>query len=349
MITAFHGLILVTAPGTLINSRVRPGCATAPGSSQASGEAWQARAVADLLMLLDAPSLYFRAFHGIPETAVKAPDGSPVNAVRGLLDFIGYLVKSRRPSHLVACMDADWRPEFRVAAVPSYKAHRLAPSGPRGQENVPAGLVAQIPVIEEVLDALGIVRLGVAGYEADDVIGTLASTATLPVEVVTGDRDLFQLVDDARDVRVLYIARGVGNLEVVDEAGVRKRYDIPGRSYADFATLRGDPSDGLPGVAGVGQKTAAALVRTYGSLPGILAAAADPSSGIAPTVRRRLADASDYLAVAPEVVRVVRDLPVPTLDTRLPREPRDPDALVALSDRWNLDGPLNRVLAALPR
>jgi 5'-3' exonuclease len=300
--------------------------------------------VADVLMLLDAPSLYFRAFHGIPEASVTAPDGAPVNAVRGLLDFVGFLVKTRRPSHLVACMDADWRPAFRVAALPSYKAHRLAPGG---VENVPAGLVAQIPVIEQVLDALGIARVGVPGYEADDVIGTLATTATLPVEVVTGDRDLFQLVDDERQVRVLYTARGVGNLEVVDEAGVTKRYDIPGRSYADYATLRGDPSDGLPGVPGVGEKTAAALVRSYGSLPQILEAVADPGSGISPTVRRRMVDASDYLSVAPAVVRVARDVPVPDLDTRLPKQPRDPDTLVALSDRWNLDGPLNRVLAAL--
>jgi len=324
-----------------------PGCAGVIRSTDSGRRRlwpWQALAVADLLMLLDAPSLYFRAFHGIPESSVTAADGTPVNAVRGLLDFVGRLVRTRRPSHVVACMDADWRPAFRVAALPSYKAHRLAPGG---AENVPAGLVPQIPVIEQVLDALGIARLGVAGYEADDVIGTLASTATLPVEVVTGDRDLFQLVDDARGVQVLYIARGVGNLEVVDEADVTKRYDIPGRAYADFATLRGDPSDGLPGVAGVGGKTAAALVRTYGSLPRILEAAADPSSGIAPTVRRRLAAASDYLAVAPAVVQVVRDLPVPALDTRLPRQPRDPEALVALADRWNLDGPLNRVLAAL--
>jgi 5'-3' exonuclease len=302
--------------------------------------------VADVLMLLDAPSMYFRAFHGIPEASVTAPDGSPVNAVRGLLDFIGYLVKNRRPSHMVACMDADWRPAFRVAALPSYKAHRLAP-GAGSVENVPAGLVPQIPVIEQVLDALGIAQLGVAGYEADDVIGTLAATASSPVEVVTGDRDLFQLVDDERSVRVLYIARGVGNLEVVDEAGVTKRYGIPGRAYADFATLRGDPSDGLPGVPGVGEKTAAALVRTYGSLTGILAAVADPSSGLSPTVRRRLAAAADYLKVAPSVVGVARDLPVPSLDTRLPRKPRDPEMLVALSDRWNLDGPLNRVLSAL--
>jgi 5'-3' exonuclease len=300
--------------------------------------------VADLLMLLDAPSLYFRAFHGIPET-VTAPDGTPVNAVRGLLDFMANLIRTRRPTHLVAAMDAEWRPAFRVAAVPSYKAHRLAPSG--REEQIPSGLIPQVPIIEETLDALGIAQLGMPGYEADDVLGTLAVTATLPVEVVTGDRDLFQLVDDSRPVRVLYTARGVGNLEVVDEAGVTKRYDIPGRSYADFATLRGDPSDGLPGVAGIGAKTAADLVRRHGSLPAILDAAKDPRSGLAPTVRRRLLDAATYLEAAPEVVRVVRDLPVPALDTKLPTAPRDPGRLVELSDRWNLDSPLNRLLASL--
>jgi 5'-3' exonuclease len=185
------------------------------------------------------------------------------------------------------------------------------------------------------------------GYEADDVIGTLACTATCPVDVVTGDRDLFQLVDDERRVRVLYIARGVSKLEIVDEAAVRKKYGIPGRSYAAFATLRGDPSDGLPGVPGVGDKTAAALITAHGDVPGVLAAAADPASGIAPGLRGKLLAAADYLAVAPAVVGVVRDLPVPELDARLPTGPRDPEALLTLSDRWGLAGPLNRVLHVL--
>jgi 5'-3' exonuclease len=295
------------------------------------------------LMLLDAPSLYFRAFFGVPDT-VRAPDGTPVNAVRGLLDFIATLVKLRRPTHLVACLDADWRPAFRVAALPSYKAHRVAQGN---AEEVPDDLEIQVPIMLEVLDALGIAHLGIAGHEADDVIGTLATTATCPVDVVTGDRDLFQLVDDERRVRVLYIARGVSKLEIVDEAMVTKKYAIPGRSYAAFATLRGDPSDGLPGVPGVGDKTAAALISAHGDVPGVLAAAADPASGIAPGLRGKLLAAADYLAVAPTVVGVVRDLPVPKLDAGLRAGPRDPEALLALSDRWGLAGPLNRVLHVL--
>ena len=294
-------------------------------------------------MLLDAPSMYFRAFYGVPES-VQAPDGTPVNAVRGFLDFVSTLVKSRRPTHVVACFDYDWRPAFRVAALPTYKTHRLAPAG---GEEIPDLLTPQVPVIEAVLDALGLARLGMAGYEADDVIGTLATVAPGEVEVVTGDRDLFQLVDDARGVRILYIARGISKLEVVDEAGVTAKYGIPGRSYAAFATLRGDPSDGLPGVAGVGDKTAAALVTAHGDIPAIQAAAEDPATGLSPAVRRKLLGAAPYLAVAPAVVEVVRDLPVPPLATAIPAAPRDPEALLALSDRWGLASPLNRILNTL--
>ncbi len=295
-------------------------------------------------MVLDTPSLYFRAFYGVPDSVV-APDGSPVNAVRGLLDFVARLVTDRRPTHLVAAMDADWRPAFRVAAIPSYKAHRVAPEG---GELVPDALSPQVAIIEEVLDALGLPHFGVAGYEADDVLGTLVTRATSPVDVVTGDRDLFQLVNDERGVRILYTAaRGVGRAEVIDEAAVTAKYGIPGRAYADFATLRGDPSDGLPGVPGIGEKTAAALITRYADLPGLMAAldAGDPAMPAG--ARLKLDAARAYLAVASNVVKVACDVPLPGYDDLLPRSPRDPARLVELSERWGLDSPLNRVLAAL--
>jgi 5'-3' exonuclease len=297
------------------------------------------------LMLLDAASLYFRAFFGVPES-MTAPDGTPVNAVRGLLDFIARLITVRKPDRLVACLDEDWRPAFRVAAVPSYKAHRLL-NAARNIEDIPPTLVAQVPIILEVLDALGLTHVGAAGFEADDVIGTLAAHDSGPVDVVTGDRDLFQVVDDSREVRILYTARGVGRHEVIDESVITAKYGIPGRAYAAFATLRGDPSDGLPGVAGVGDKTAATLISRFGDIDGLLAAVDDPGSDMAPTLRRKLADARDYLAVAPLVVAVRTDVPIPDLDASLPAEPRDPEALVDLGERWNLDSSLNRVLNAL--
>jgi 5'-3' exonuclease len=308
-------------------------------------QAWHPRAVTprpEKLLLLDTPSLYFRAFFGVPDT-ITAPDGTPVNAVRGLLDFVARLVTDRSPTHLVAAMDYDWRPAFRVAAIPSYKAHRVA-SG--DEEQVPDALTPQVAVIEDVLAALGVPVIGVDGYEADDVIGTLATSSARPVDVVTGDRDLFQLVDDQRGVRILYTARGVGRHEIVDEAAVTAKYGIPGRSYADFATLRGDPSDGLPGVPGVGEKTAAALVTRYGSLEAILAALDNGDTAMPAGARTKLAAARDYLEVAPVVVAVATDVPVPAHDGVVPTSPQDPEELLRLSERWGLDSSLNRVLTA---
>ncbi|SFJ39286.1 5'-3' exonuclease [Streptosporangium canum] len=294
------------------------------------------------LMLLDTPSLYFRAFYGVPES-MTAPDGMPVNAVRGLIDMIATLIRQHSPGELVACMDADWRPAFRVAAIPTYKAHRVATGD---VEEVPDTLAPQVPVIEQVLDAVGIARLGVPGYEADDVMGTLAVSAKGQVDIVTGDRDMFQLVDDAQPIRVLYTARGVKNLDLVDEAAVAAKYGVPGRSYADFATLRGDPSDGLPGVPGVGDKTAAALITRFGSLEALLRAV-DEDGDLTAGQRAKLSAARDYLRVAPAVVQVARDVPIPELDLALPRRARDPRALAALVERYGLGGPVGRLSEAL--
>jgi 5'-3' exonuclease len=296
------------------------------------------------LMLLDSASLYFRAFYGIPADSMTAPDGTPVNAVRGLLDMIARLTRSRRPARLVACMDADWRPAFRVAAISSYKEHR---ANPDGTELVPDALTAQIPVIKEVLAAAGVAMASAPGYEADDVIGTLATRDEGPVDVVTGDRDLFQLVDDSRQVRVVYTARGMAKLEVVDEAAVTKRYQIPGRSYAAFAALRGDPSDGLPGVPGVGEKTAAALVRVFGTVEAMLAALDQGHGGFPMGSRAKLVAARDYLEAALPVVRVADDAPLPPLNGRLPVTPADPRRLAELDQRWYLGSSLGRMSAAL--
>ncbi|SDY97015.1 5'-3' exonuclease [Micromonospora pattaloongensis] len=296
------------------------------------------------LLLVDAPSLYFRAFFGIPTSAAKAPDGSPVNAVRGFLDMLATLIRTRRPDRLVCALDYDWRPHWRVALLPSYKAHRLSPTG---GEVVPDELTPQVPLILEVLDAMGIAATGATGYEADDVIGTLATTQPGPVEVASGDRDLFQLIDDAKPVRLLYCGRGVAKLQDCDDQAVQGLYGVPAAAYADFAALRGDPSDGLPGVAGVGEKTAARLIGRYGSLDGILTALDQPGSGFAPGLRAKLLAARDYLAVAPTVVRVARDAPLSPLDPTLPTAPADPDRLLTLAEKWNLAGATRRLVDAV--
>jgi 5'-3' exonuclease len=299
-------------------------------------------------MLLDTAALYFRAFYGVPDT-VRAPNGMPVNAVRGLLDIIARLVTEFEPTELVACWDDDWRPQWRVDLIPTYKAHRVAEVLPTGSvEEVPDLLTPQVAVIREVLDALGIPIIGAPHHEADDVIGTLASHSAIPVDVVTGDRDLFQLVDDSRDVRVIYTGRGMAHLETLTDAALEARYGVTPAQYADFATMRGDASDGLPGVAGVGEKTAVALLSTYGNLDGIVAAAADAAAGMAPPVRGRILAAADYLAVAPTVVKVVRDLKLPDFDARIRAiTPDRASELDRLDAQWALGSSLKRVLEAL--
>ena len=304
-------------------------------------------------MLLDTASLYFRAFFGVPDS-VRAPDGTPVNAVRGLLDFITRLVGEYHPTHLACCWDNDWRPQWRVDLIPSYKSHRVAaPLRTEGEggkhwiEEVPDPLQAQIPVIEEVLEAFGIAVVGADGYEADDVIGTLATNAGMPVDIVTGDRDLFQLVDDEAEVRVLYVARGVGRHERITNEVVREKYGVDASQYADLATLRGDSSDGLPGVPGIGEKIAASLLRKFGDIESLRKAAADDGAELSPGQRRKILDAAGYLEVAPRVVAVARDLDLDDPDLTLPLTPADPERLAELAERWGLDSPAARLVETL--
>ncbi|MFV0534388.1 MAG: 5'-3' exonuclease H3TH domain-containing protein [Cumulibacter sp.] len=297
-------------------------------------------------MLLDSASLYYRAFYGVPAT-MTAPDGTANNAVRGFLDMIARLIDTHSPNGFVACLDNDWRPAFRTDAIPSYKLHRLADETANA-EDTPEDLVPQVPAILQVIDALGICSVGVDGTEADDVIGTIAATGG-PYDVVTGDRDLFQVIDDARGVRVLYTARGLGNLEVMNDAALMAKYGVLPSQYVDFAILRGDPSDGLPGVRGIGEKTAAALLNHYANLDEMRSAAAAGEPGpIKPAQRSNLNAASDYLDVARTVVAVRRDLQI-DVDPALPTEVADPELLDDLVAQWGIASSIERVNAALAR
>ncbi|MHB8188740.1 MAG: 5'-3' exonuclease [Dermatophilaceae bacterium] len=301
------------------------------------------------LMLLDSASLYFRAFYGVPDQR-RSPDEPQTNAVRGFLDMIATLVSTHRPTHLVACWDNDWRPAFRVNAIPTYKTHRLT-EGSTVQEESPENLTPQVPLIVDTLQALGIARIGSDGYEADDVIGTLTHRARgrQLVDVVTGDRDLFQLVDDDAGVRVLYTARGgVRDPDVVTQMFLQSKYLVPtGQAYADMATLRGDASDGLPGVAGIGEKTAATLINRYGDLAGLRRALAAGDPQIKGAQRTRLEAASAYLDVAPTVVQVALDAPIPDFDASLPRTVVDSTLLSSLASTYGLTTPINRLMTAL--
>ena len=280
-----------------------------------------------MLLLVDYSSLLYRAFHSLPDTV-------PMQGVLGFLNMLARLLADRRPDRCAIAVDDDWRPAFRVDAIPAYKAHRVAEDG----EEDPVG--PQEEVGREVLAALGFAVVGAAGFEAEDVIATIAARTRGAIEVVSGDRDLFALVRDP-DVRVLYPLTGVTKLAVVDEAEITRRYGIPGRGYGDFALLRGDPSDGLPGVPGIGEKTAAQLVARYGSLDGILAA-----TDVPPAVARRLYDAREYLAAARRVVLPRTDVPLPRLSLALPRRPAHPRTVARLAAAHRLGGAIGRVQAA---
>lgn len=313
-------------------------------------------------MVFDTASLYFRSFFGVPRS-MTAPDGTPVNAVRGLMDSLARLIEQYRPAAIACAWDNDWRPTWRVDLVPSYKAQRVAPG--RESEVIGAGgagavsgqaeetadeLAVQVPMILEVLAAFGIPVIGVDDHEADDVLGSLARQADRPVLVVTGDRDLFQLAtgaDAEPSVRVIYVGKGVAKHDLVDSEWVEAKYGVRADQYVDFAVLRGDPSDGLPGVAGIGEKSAAQLIQTYGGLDDIAAAASDPGSSMSAGLRKKLEGAIDYLGPAQVVVQVVTDLDLHCPDLTIAGLERDDAAIADLTERWDLGTSTTRLTSAL--
>lgn len=309
------------------------------------------------LLLLDGASMWFRSYFGVP-SSITAPDGRPVNAVRGFIDSMAVVIGQQRPKRLAVCLDLDWRPQFRVDLIPSYKAHRVAEPEPEGTpdiEEVPDDLTPQVDMIMQLMDAFGIPTAGAEGFEADDVLGTLAARERAdPVVVVSGDRDLLQVVaDDPVPVRVLYLGRGLAKATLFGPAEVAENYAVPpdraGPAYAELALLRGDPSDGLPGVPGVGEKTAATLLAQHGSLEQILAAARDPKSKMAKGLRAKLLGATDYIEAAGRVVRVATDAPI-TLSTRsdrLPLAAADPQRTATLATEFGVGSSIARLQKAL--
>lgn len=291
--------------------------------------------------------MYYRAFYAVPES-VTAPDGTPSGAVRGFLEMAATLLDQFPATDVVFAWDEDWRPAWRVALIPSYKTHRVDEAAVSGEvtEVVPDLLGPQIDAIAQILDAMGVARVGHIGHEADDILGALAVSHGGPARIVTGDRDLFQLVDDASDIAVVSITKGVKNLELVTDDYLVARYGITGRQYADFATLRGDASDGLPGVAGVGEKTASALIARYGSLTGVLDAAVDTDTDMKAGVRAKILAGTDYVECAQQVVRVRTDAPLPAV-LSVPAAPADEQGMLLLAQEWGVTKQVARLRKAL--
>lgn len=300
-------------------------------------------------LYFDTATLYYRAFFAVPESIV-APDGTPSGGVRGFLDMVSAIAKQFPAKEVVFAWDDDWRPQWRVDLVPSYKLHRVdeevSDQPEAAVEVIPDALSPQIGAISYFLDAIGLPRLGQIGHEADDVLGALVAKSTAPCDVVTGDRDLFQLVSDQAGNRVISITKGVKNLEVVDDSYLANRYGITGAQYADFSMLRGDPSDGLPGVKGVGEKTAAKLINDFGDIVGLLAAAKDDKCVLAPAVRRNILESQDYMKAAGKVVRVKTTARLPK-NLSLPSAVKDPAALSLLMQAWGVEKQVARLLKTL--
>ena len=296
------------------------------------------------LMLLDSASLWYRAYYGMPDTLL-APDGTPIHAVRGFIDMSARLIGIYKPDRIVACLDGDWRPTWRVELFPDYKANRLEEEG--DEEEEPETLTPQIPILLDLLDLFGIPVVGVDDFEADDVMATYAEVEKGPIRIVTGDRDLFQMVDDKRDIKVVYLAKGVSAHDLVDLKYVSEKYQIPGERYALFAMFRGDPSDGLPGVRGISEKGAALIASNFANADEAIAAAHAGHESLSASLAKKIIAGVDYLKIAPTVVQVARNVAMPKIDLTMPKAPSDLAAIYQFKERYGLGASVDRLISAL--
>lgn len=295
------------------------------------------------LMLLDSASLWYRAFFGMPDTLVS-PSGLQVNAIRGYLDMTSKLINLYKPNRIVACLEGDWRPSWRVELFPEYKMNRLDESG---EEEEPDTLSPQIPILLDLLEALGVPMLGVDDYEADDLMATFAVNQPGPVRIVTGDRDLFQLVDDKRDVKVVYLAKGIANHDLVDLKWIEQKYEIPGDRYGLFAMIRGDASDGLPGIKGIGEKGAASIARQFTNLDEVMKAATNDDERLTTNIRKKLLESAEYAKIAPKLVGCATDVSIPKMKIDLPIRPLDSKKIQDMKEEFGLGTSVDRIMNAL--
>jgi 5'-3' exonuclease len=295
------------------------------------------------LMLLDSASLWYRAYFGMPDNLLS-PSGEPVNAIRGYLDMTSKLVSQYKPKRLVACIEGDWRPSWRVELFPEYKANRL---DVEGEEEEPDTLGPQIPILLDLLEAFKIPIVGVDDYEADDVMASYTVSEPGPIKIVTGDRDLFQLVDDKRKISVVYLAKGIANHDHVDLRWISQKYDIPGERYALFAMIRGDASDGLPGIRGIGEKGAAVIAKQFSNLEEVITAAENEDERLTPNARKKLLESAEYARIAPKLVNCALDVPLPRMDIKLPKRPDNLDEIYQYQKVYGLGASVDRLISAL--
>jgi 5'-3' exonuclease len=264
------------------------------------------------LMLLDSGSLWYRAYYGMPDT-LTADDGTPVNAIRGFLDMSARLIATYNPDRMVVCLDGDWRPSWRVELFPAYKANRLEDEE-SDEEAEPDTLTPQIPILLDLLDEFGIPMVG---------------------------------VDDKRDIKVAYLAKGISAHDLVDLNFISQKYSIPGDRYAMFATFRGDASDGLPGVKGIGEKGAALISTHFASIADAIVAAQNGDERLPAALARKIIAGMDYLAIAPTVVNCARDVPLPEIELGMPKAPADFSKIYQIKEKYSLGASVDRLISAL--
>jgi 5'-3' exonuclease len=273
-----------------------------------------------------------------------SPSGLQVNAIRGYLDMTSKLINLYKPNRIVACLEGDWRPSWRVELFPDYKMNRLDESG---EEEEPDTLSPQIPILLDLLEALGFPMLGVDDYEADDLMATFAVNQPGPVRIVTGDRDLFQLVDDKRDVKVVYLAKGIANHDLVDLKWIEQKYEIPGDRYGLFAMIRGDASDGLPGIKGIGEKGAASIAKQFTNLHEVMKAASNDDERLTANIRKKLLENAEYARIAPKLVGCATDVSIPEMKIDLPNKPLDTQKIQDIKEEFGLGTSVDRIMNAL--
>lgn len=295
------------------------------------------------ILLIDSASLWYRAFYGMPDSLI-ATDGTPVNAIRGFLEMSARLISQYAPSRILFATEGDWRPTWRTELFPAYKAHRV---NSEGSEEEPDTLTPQIPILLDLLDLFNLPIIGVDDYEADDVIATVSIQERGPTIIATGDRDLFALVDDKRRVKVAYLAKGISQHELVDSQWISEKYKIPGDRYALFALIRGDTSDGLPGVRGIGEKGAAVIANNFSSIEEALTAARNNDEKLTPNLRKKLIDGADYIKIAPKLVHCALDVPIPKISYQIPTSSSSLSEIYQYKERYSLGSSVDRLISAL--
>jgi 5'-3' exonuclease len=281
-------------------------------------------------MAIDLSSLLFRSFYGLP-TSIKDADGFPINGVKGYLETLIRLKNTYSPEIIIHALDDNWRPDWRTDLLPQYKAHRVLDDN---EEEVDEELERQIEILPQILKILGMQCIGKANFEADDVLASIANHNSNTL-IVSGDKDLFQTVNDKRSNFVHLLGKEGGTLYT--EKIIKQRFGIDAKSYLDYSVLKGDPSDGLPGVKGIGEKTALEIILKFGNINNLLKNINDTTK-ISLKQQKNIADSVEYINKALKVVKLKNNLKIKIDKPKIPSEL----AVTKKLEKYRIDNQINK-------